>query len=327
MINESASAIRRLRQWVILSICMLLSAACLYQAFANPSAAHKDPISSQDAVNDMCTKRIEDIRAGDQVLAYDVTTRQWLPKAVLQPMVHDYQGDLVCLKVGGQTLQATTTHPFWVVSGKDLQKRPAADHVPETERQTAARAGDGRWVDAAHLQVGDVLLVCSGDEAAVEDIHFRRAEQKVYNLEVADLHTYAVGIAGVLVHNCQPGPPIPRYVYRGGSDKDTNLFPRPQDGGMLSGRDSISNPWPKIGLNPPLPKGAIQIIDTTLLGDGKVIPDGAPYGTDCPGHISIGPNVPAEEVRNAIIQRITHTTPLDDVPLNPPSSPGSIREQ
>ncbi|HWB11577.1 MAG TPA: polymorphic toxin-type HINT domain-containing protein, partial [Pirellulales bacterium] len=62
----------------------------------------------------------------------------------------------------------------------------------------------GRWVDAGDLQVGDVLLLMQDRQSQVETIDRRQVASKVYNFQVADLHTYAVGAGGVLVHNNAP---------------------------------------------------------------------------------------------------------------------------
>jgi hypothetical protein len=100
--------------------------------------------------------------------------------------------------------------------------------------------------------------------------------------------------------------PIPAKVYRSGGKNPANLTPRPQDKGMLSTRDSLSNPWPKpSGQQPPLPPDKpIQVIDTSKLPPGTVVPDGAPSGPMPDGHVSIGPNVPAGTVKDAIVQTI-----------------------
>jgi RHS repeat-associated protein len=100
---------------------------------------------------------------------------------------------------------------------------------------------------------------------------------------------------------------IPERVYRGGGKNPGNLTPRPIDEGMLSTRDSLSNPWPlNAGQKPPLKAGEpIQVIDTSKLPSGSVIPDGAPFGSQPPGHVSIGPNVPADVIKDAIIETIS----------------------
>lgn len=79
---------------------------------------------------------------------------------------------------------ATHDHPFWVESR-------------------------GEWVFAENLQTGDELLTDDGDQVAVEDLDHRVVPfETVYNLTVADLHTYFVmaGEQSVLVHNCPDGP-------------------------------------------------------------------------------------------------------------------------
>ena len=141
---------------------------------------------------------IEQVRGGDRVWSCDPATGDWSVHSVLRPLVHDYAGDVVTIKVGGSSVQATGNHPFWVAAGTDLSSRPPAADVPPDDRGTSP---NGRWVEARALQPGDLLLVRSGEVATVEEIASRREKLKVYNLEVADLHTYAVGADGIVVHN------------------------------------------------------------------------------------------------------------------------------
>lgn len=101
-------------------------------------------------------------------------------------------------------------------------------------------------------------------------------------------------------------PPFPPYLYRAGGSNPGAFKPRPQDKGMLSTRDSLSNPWPlEPGELPVFPAGRpIQVIDTSRLPPGSVVVDGAPYGPAAPGHVSIGPNVDKQVVKNAVIRTI-----------------------
>lgn len=98
----------------------------------------------------------------------------------------------------------------------------------------------------------------------------------------------------------------PALLYRGGGSNPSSLTPRPVDNGMLSTRGSLSNPWPlQPGQKPPLPAGQpIQVIDTARLPTGSVVVDGAPFGAQAPGHVSIGPNVPAPIVKEAIVKTL-----------------------
>jgi len=56
-------------------------------------------------------------------------------------------------------------------------------------------------VDAIDLRVGDVLLLRSGEQAAITALVVRHARLPVYNFHVEELHCYAVGHAQILVHN------------------------------------------------------------------------------------------------------------------------------
>jgi len=83
------------------------------------------------------------------------------------------------LNIGGEEVQATETHPFQVV-------------------------GQGMTA-AGNLKVGDQIERKSGESAEVESIALKVGSFPVYNLEVADAHTYFVGQLGLLVHNkCRP---------------------------------------------------------------------------------------------------------------------------
>jgi hypothetical protein len=78
----------------------------------------------------------------------------------------------------GPKVTATDRHPFWVASRN-------------------------AWVDAAHLQPGDILLTDDGQTVLVEYVsRYSVAVQTVHNFTVEGIHTYLVGEEVVLVHNC-----------------------------------------------------------------------------------------------------------------------------
>lgn len=84
---------------------------------------------------------------------------------------------LIHVQVGDEEIKATPTHPFWVI-------------------------GLG-WVNAGDLQVGDKLLLSSGQIEAIDEITEELLKEpiKVYNFEVEDWHTYFVSEKNILVHN------------------------------------------------------------------------------------------------------------------------------
>ncbi|MFI7601214.1 polymorphic toxin-type HINT domain-containing protein [Actinoplanes sp. NPDC049681] len=136
---------------------------------------------------DGTTKPISQIQAGDQVLATDPTTGTTRAEEVTELHVNE-DTELVDLTVDtadGQTvtLHTTSEHPFW-----------------SPERQ--------KWVDAGKLKNDQSLgAEKSHGTATVREVHAFPGLQTMYNLTVADLHTYYVlaGKIPVLVHNTACG--------------------------------------------------------------------------------------------------------------------------
>ena len=84
--------------------------------------------------------------------------------------------ELLHIELGSDDVDATTSHPFYVV-------------------------GRG-WVAAGDLAVGDSIRALSGDVRTVTALRLEKLESPipVYNLDVEDFDSYFVG-SGVLVHN------------------------------------------------------------------------------------------------------------------------------
>lgn len=147
-------------------------------------------------------KRIEDIQTRDRVWAFDLASGQWQLRRVTETYENNYFGDMVETVVEGERIQSTYHHPVWVVEGEDLQVRPCPDHIKEAE--TTEAKVPGRWVDAGDLRVDDVVLLKSGRTSRIQSQSIRRAEGKVYNFQVDELHNYAVGRCSMLAHNSTP---------------------------------------------------------------------------------------------------------------------------
>jgi Protein of unknown function (DUF1557). len=129
-----------------------------------------------------------------------------------------YDGIIVTITVGGEDIESTAGHPFWVVRGRDLESRPETPETPVYEVDTAQ---PGRWVGSGDLQVGDELLLHTGETMPVERLAVTKRSLAVYNLRVEALHNYAVGCNEVLVHNNNPlgsGPNAKAPSTRGTQD-------------------------------------------------------------------------------------------------------------
>ena len=147
------------------------------------------PVWTADGV-----KRIEDVMAGDRVLARDERTGRQEYKMVLEAVV-THPAALVHVRYsalgrhsgdegadGEEELVCTPQHPFFV-----------------------GASGAGRFVPAGELREGDVLCLADGGSAVITAIRGEEAPRgeawTTYNFGVEDFHTYFVGGSGVWVHN------------------------------------------------------------------------------------------------------------------------------
>ncbi len=110
---------------------------------------------------------IEDIQAGDYVLARDERDPDGPVLAKQVEEVFRSYAPIWHVHVGGQVIRTTGEHPFWV-------------------------RGKG-WTAANQLHIGDELSSHDGQWVRVEDLLDTGEWETVYNLRVADFHTYFVG--------------------------------------------------------------------------------------------------------------------------------------
>ena len=123
------------------------------------------------------------------------------------PTDSGYSGPLVTLDIGVDVVTATAYHPFWVVQGEDLYRRPALRHVGiEEDRNGTMR---GRWVNSHDACEGDLVVIRTGCTAKVRSVGTRDVSLTVCYFTVGDLHTFAVGDAQILVHNVSGSTPAP----------------------------------------------------------------------------------------------------------------------
>jgi hypothetical protein len=141
---------------------------------------------------------IESIVAGDRVWAYNLIASEWQLRPVLKSYSVFAEGFAAAVTVAGETIDSTYCHPYFVVRGEDLEERPFPEHITLVPDGATT---PGRWVDAGDLRIGDELLLLDGRIERVENVRLYSSYDRVYNFAVDDLHSYAVGRCGVLVHN------------------------------------------------------------------------------------------------------------------------------
>lgn len=161
-------------------------------SFPGDTLVHVRPVDvDRDAGGDMkaVLKPIAEIRPGDQVLALsewkaggdkaDVDARLTYERVTDVLTSRRVQRLIHITLSNGETLTATEGHPFLTHEG---------------------------WRDAGVLREGVRLIAKTAEEQprdGVQVIEVRREEREVqvFNLEVANAHTFFVGQQGVLVHN------------------------------------------------------------------------------------------------------------------------------
>jgi hypothetical protein len=122
---------------------------------------------------------IDELQVGDLVLARDEGNLEGElhPKRI--EAVFRNEAAIVELRVGGQVIRTTAEHPFFV-----------------------RRRG---WTPAAEMRPGDSVSTDSAGWIAIDDVRATSETVPVYNMRVADYHTYFVGSAkwgfAVWVHN------------------------------------------------------------------------------------------------------------------------------
>ncbi|VEH89193.1 HNH/endonuclease VII fold putative polymorphic toxin [Propionibacterium australiense] len=128
---------------------------------------------------DGTTKRIDQVEAGEQVLAHDPATGQDVPATVERTFTHENVPTLRVTTTEG-TVETTATHPFYV---------------------------EGRgYTPADQLHEGDVLHTPDGQTVQVVSVQATGHTQTVHNLAIGGLHNYHVATntgQAILVHNNQ----------------------------------------------------------------------------------------------------------------------------
>jgi hypothetical protein len=132
-------------------------------------------------------KPISELEIGDEVLAYDESTREIDYYSIQATWMH-IDPIIVYLTIDGEVIETTPTHPFY------------------TEES---------WREAGDLELGTRVRSATGRYGTVQGIQFVLQPQPMYDLTVAEVHTFFVSEDQWLVHNCggnnllRPGPYAP----------------------------------------------------------------------------------------------------------------------
>ncbi|TQN42635.1 RHS repeat-associated protein [Blastococcus colisei] len=149
---------------------------------------------------DGTTVPISDVEVGDLVAARDPLTGELTAQPVLDVIVG--RGDKHLIEVVTAPVPADLLD-----DGRVADDDPRADAWTATAKHPIWVEEQG-WTDADELAVGDLLQGATGELRIVQDVddHGWLQDQTVYNLSIANVHTFIVGETGhgITVHNTPP---------------------------------------------------------------------------------------------------------------------------
>ena len=124
---------------------------------------------------------IKDVKIGDEVYSYNEETKQVELNKITKLYVHN-DNHIYIIKVGNETIEVTKDHRIYVKDkyGKDYQ-----------------------WKRVDDIMQGDYLYTIGGREIPIYSITYKNENNKVYNIEVDNNHTYYVTKSNYLVHNAK----------------------------------------------------------------------------------------------------------------------------
>jgi Intein splicing domain len=141
---------------------------------------------------------IEEIAAGDRVWAYDHKRLSWTEREVVEVYQLIHTGTMATIQVRGEVIRATGGHPFWVVRGEQLARRPLPKRI---QAYQAGALVPCPQITSQNPSAFQEVLLRHGEVVAIESVRLDDVEEMVYNFHVAELQNYAVGDCGILVHN------------------------------------------------------------------------------------------------------------------------------
>jgi len=208
---------------------------------ANGSGWRCSFTSTTAVTTDHGKQAIGTLQVGEWVLAYNSKTH----KMELEPILHvwiNQDHDLVDL-----TITTTTKGP----DGKSA-KTSEVIHINQKHPFFTMEHG---FLPVGYIKLGMQLLQADGRVGVVTGWKVVPGTKVMYNLEVAQDHTFTVGAGQWVVHNCANGPTIPdsaaRHIFRnseGHRPDDTPgnrqlLIDTASDSSYYLGTDRYGNEW------------------------------------------------------------------------------------
>jgi len=120
---------------------------------------------------------IQEIKIGDKVWAYNEVNQSKSLQEVTHLIRGEHYKELIDIElISGEVITTTDNHPFWTI---DTQS----------------------WIEADELINSSILLNINDKNTTIKSLKHYNDKREVYNLTVGNIHTYYIGLDGVLGHN------------------------------------------------------------------------------------------------------------------------------
>ena len=183
-------------------------------------------VAGTQVLTDEGLKNIEDIQAGDYVYSTDEETGESGYKEVLNTFAketevlthvsYELKDDFLSEYEEYYLDKESINHNNRDENGYHKESQEQQEDTTTYSKEIVTTMNhrfwcEGSWKTAGTLEEGDILTLADGSEAVVTEVTFEAKHTTVYNMEVADYHTYYVGEDSVWVHNMcdvQPGTSV-----------------------------------------------------------------------------------------------------------------------
>lgn len=182
---------------------------------------------------------IANLKVGDHVTAYDPQTGTASSQTVEATSIH-HDANLVDVTLQVQT---ATAIPAGKTAAKSAKSTPTArTEVVHTTANHPWLSADHGWLIASFLHIGEPVQQADGSTAMVVAVKSVSGAADMWDLTVANVHTFAVGTGAFVVHNC--GDQVKAAADSMNNAVRDHLTPSDLEGAW---RDAHGNPVPRSG--------------------------------------------------------------------------------
>ena len=143
---------------------------------------------------------ISTLKIGDHVQAYNPATKTVSMQTVQQVFIN-HDTDLIDVTLAVHPTNSQTKQQQAAVVSHGSHAPPAKTETVHTTQKHPWLTTQG-WITAGQLHLGNEVQLLDGATATVVGLKIVSGTEAMYDLTVSNVHTFAVGSAQFVVHNC-----------------------------------------------------------------------------------------------------------------------------